>query len=498
MKEIINLLPERKEYCILIKSAFSDSFCDNIIAQNKDTFKVAKTHYPTSYRNNERQLLDNSPLSIQLFESIKQYIPNVISIEGISEKERGNWQLDKLNSTLRICRYLPNQYFNKHTDGIYFESEIKQSKLTFMIYLNGNEAFENGRTLFFNSKDDDAIIGSYEPEKGDLIIFDHNLWHSGEEVTSGEKYILRSDIIYHKIGEKNTNSNAYCSEGHLGYIWTAALLNEQLVTGGRDKTIKIWSKQGNKIDELKGHNNSILKLIAFDNKTIISASRDMYIKIWQQGNDHFFELKKSIKLHQGAVLSLCKINDSQFLSGGADGVVNQIDINGNLIKTYQAHNEWIWYIARINEGYYATISEDGSMVIWNNNHEIITKWKTNCPINSIVVENENTIFIGQFDDRITKLNLDIKQKKLIERTTKKCHNGIIRSLKIDEHLLYSASEDNLVKVWQKDTFDMITSFKHHNFVQDIVLQKESFISVSYDGEIRKKSSFSSYRNDVKK
>ena len=63
MKKIIDLLPDRKEYCILIKSAFNSEFCDAIISERKKFFKKANTHYPVSYRNNERQVLDDSKLS---------------------------------------------------------------------------------------------------------------------------------------------------------------------------------------------------------------------------------------------------------------------------------------------------------------------------------------------------------------------------------------------------------------------------------------------------
>ena len=118
--------------------------------------------------------------------------------------------------------------------------------------------------------------------KGDLIIFDHNLWHSGEEVLNGEKYILRSDIIYQKIEGIEQLEEGFCAEGHLGYIWTATIIDDKLITSGRDKKIKIWSKEGNKMSEITGHGNSILSLITFDKNTIISASRDTTIKIWKR------------------------------------------------------------------------------------------------------------------------------------------------------------------------------------------------------------------------
>lgn len=486
MKKIINILSNRNEYCLLVKRAFDNDFCDRIIKEKKDSFKKAKTHYPTSYRNNERQVLDTEELSNQLFQEIKNYIPEEIEIKGINREEHGKWKLDSLNSRIRICRYLPNQYFNKHLDGVHYISATKQSKLTFMIYLNGHEDFVGGRTLFFNSKQDDTILESYKPEKGDLIIFDHNLWHSGEEVLNGEKYILRSDIIYQKIEGVEHLEKGFCGEGHLGYIWTATMIDDKLITSGRDKKIKIWSKEGIKISEILGHRNSILNLIAFDKNTIISASRDTKIKIWKRTKDDNLQLNKELSYHEGAVLSLCKINENDFFSGGADGILNQINVSGELVRNCKAHNEWIWDITKIDSNYYATISEDGAVKVWKyDSLEQVAIWKEKVPINSIITE-DKIILLGRLDGIIIKLKFDALNKSLSELVRKKCHDGIIRRLSIDDNFIYSASEDNTLKVWTKEKLNFIELFEHKNFVQDIALIEDSIISVSYDGEINKK------------
>ena len=486
MKQIINLLPNRKEYCFLVKRAFDNDFCDDIISDKKESFKKAITHYPTSYRNNERQVLDNEDLSKKLFQEIKNYIPEEIKVEGISKQEFGIWKLDSLNSRIRICRYLPNQYFNKHLDGVHFVSGSKQSKLSFMIYLNGFEDFDGGKTLFFDTKDDNTVIESYTPEKGDLIIFDHNLWHSGDTVLKGEKYILRSDIIYQKKGGREIIKNEFCGEGHLGYIWTAATYKNKLITSGRDKKIKIWSKQGKKVNELNGHNNSILSLIVLNENTLLSASRDKSIKIWESLGEDRFQLKNSLFIHEGTVLTLCSIDENMFLSGGADGVMNLIDCSGKLLTKVKAHNEWIWQIVKVDNATVATVSEEGSIKIWklNQNADIslVTEWKGEVPINSITIE-DSSIYIGRLDGEIIELALEGSRLKKIR--AKKCHQGIIRRLTINNEFLYSASEDNTMKVWAIESLEFIKSYQHNNFVQDIVLFDNSVITVSYDGEIRK-------------
>jgi WD40 repeat protein len=485
MKSILQLLPERKEECILIENAFSNEFCSEIIKRFSSNFKQAKTHYPTSYRNNERYVIDDKKLSEQIFKTIQKYIPSKIVTKDRSFKENGDWELGQLNHRIRVCRYLPNQYFNKHLDGVHYQSEIKQSKLTFMIYLNSHKEFSGGKTLFFTSKEDESIMKSYKPNTGDVMIFDHNLWHAGEEVFKGEKYVLRSDVLYNKTNHKETKYDSFCDKGHLGYIWTITEFKNKLITGGRDKKIKIWSNEGKIEDQLTGHKSSILSIIAQNGDTIISCSRDQLIKLWKFKKDSF-KLYKSLQPHEGTILCLYKINDNEFLSGGADGMINQIDIHGNIIYRNKAHDEWIWSIVEINKEVYATVSEDGSVKLWTiKDHQLIAKWKGSIPINSICVSNH--IFIGRLDGSIVKLKFDIQRKELSVVIKQAVHLGIIRVLKAYENIIISGSEDRKIKVSKSESLECLKEFEHKNFVQDLLIVEDEIISVSYDGEINKNS-----------
>jgi len=483
MKNIIDLFPNRQEVCLLVKNAFESTFCNQIIEEHKTKFKAAKTHYPTSYRNNERQIKDSQALAKQLFYKIKKYIPSQIETEGVGKDEKGVWNLLKLNSRLRICRYLSNQYFNKHLDGIHYESEAIQSKLTFMIYLNGSEEFEGGKTLFFNSKEDDTVIQEYQPQQGDLIIFDHNLWHSGDLVMNGEKYILRSDILYLKK-DLLENNNSPFSEGHLGYIWTICKFRNYLLTAGRDKKIKVWDSQGKKITELLGHKNSIPSIVTLNNNTFVSASRDQMVNIWQYNNGTF-SLAHSIHAHSATVLNLCKIDDHTFASSGADGNIHFINSQGESIHKIQAHQEWVWGLALFNQKTLVSIGENGLLQLWNlHNYKLIVEWQGDIPINSLCIASENKhIHIGRLDGSILTFEYQSTSKSLVQVHQSQAHRGIIRCLKSDENILYSGAEDNTVIAWNTDTWKKTWSFEHNNFVQDILIEKDSIISVSYDGQI---------------
>ncbi|AUC16463.1 hypothetical protein BTO06_15470 [Tenacibaculum sp. SZ-18] len=486
MKKIIDIFPDKNYYCKIIKGAFSDDFCNALITKNKNSFLQATTHYPVSYRNNERQVIDDYELSDYLFSTIKDFIPVNISVKAISDKEIGSWKLKKLNSKIRFCRYLPNQYFHKHLDGVFYLSSYEQSKLTFMIYLNGCDEFEGGRTLFFNSKDNDDIIASYKPVKGDLLIFDHNIWHSGERVESGEKYVLRSDIIYSKT-EDDINYEVPFGEGHLGYIWQAVNFNNKLITSGRDRFLKTWGLDGVKISEVETHSNSVTTLMRFDQKTLISGSRDYLVKLWRINEKFDYDCFLTLGDGKSTVLSLCKINSDEFICADASGELRIYNLKGNLIKRIKAHNDWIWSVIKISDNIVVTVSEDGTMVFRDlNSNEVLMFWKgINIPINSIAFDGFNFIYIGLYDGTIVKFRFDTENKELEKEYVKSCHRGIIRKLVYEKGKLYSAGEDNALNVWDTDNFENLYRYNHKNFVQDVALFTDCFVSVSYDGRIIK-------------
>lgn len=492
MKQVIDLLPQHSQVCLVVKQAFSQAFCMQIIQEKKHSFSKAITHYPTSYRNNDRQVIDDQALSDFLFKEISQYIPAKIATQGIGKDETGKWRLKKLNTRLRVCRYRPRQYFNKHLDGVHYESDKVQSKLTFMVYLNSHQAFKGGRTLFFPSKESEEIIQTFLPETGDLIIFDHNLWHSGEELQAGVKYILRSDILYERVSPGKPLAQQAFKEGHLGYIWAITKFKDFVITGGRDKLLKLWDAQGQLLIQHKAHEHSVLALLNLQDQYLITASRDQKLKCWAVTTDN-----NGIRLvekwhnscHQATILCLCLINQQTFASSGGDGKVFIINQHNELIQQWQAHQEWIWAMVKVNDQYLFTAGEDGQLKWWNFKQKSLEgKWAVNSsPINSLVFNpHTQQIFTGRNNGQIECLQWDKQTQSVQLLYTVAAHRGIVRCLKIHPPYLISGAEDNEVKIWHLSGSRPISwhhTFGHDNFVQDVLAYAQTLISISYDGKI---------------
>jgi hypothetical protein len=133
-------------------------------------------------RDNMRVMVDDPGLAGRLFERAKPFLPS--RIDG--------WSLHGMNERFRYYRYEAGQTFRPHYDGSYCRNAAEESQLTFMVYLN--DEFTGGTTEFYH--DDEAPKASVTPKRGMALVFVHQQLHEGAAVTSGRKYVLRTDVMY--------------------------------------------------------------------------------------------------------------------------------------------------------------------------------------------------------------------------------------------------------------------------------------------------------------
>lgn len=107
----------------------------------------------------------------------------------------GKYKPVGINPLLRCSKYLPGGDFRLHHDTCYARDKKYVGFMTILIYLNDN--FEGGETVIFENMTHEphAII----PETGKIFAFYHYQGHSGMQVKSGNKLVVRSEIMYSKI-----------------------------------------------------------------------------------------------------------------------------------------------------------------------------------------------------------------------------------------------------------------------------------------------------------
>jgi len=135
-------------------------------------------------RDNDRVIWDNPKVAEQLYAQIKDMLPDVDGYEPTG-----------LNERFRFYRYKDGQQFKPHVDGSYRKSPTEESKVTMLLYLNGD--FEGGNTTLIMEGQE------IEPKEGMMLLFAHKIMHCGRPVTAGTKYVLRTDVMYKLKEYKN-------------------------------------------------------------------------------------------------------------------------------------------------------------------------------------------------------------------------------------------------------------------------------------------------------
>jgi predicted 2-oxoglutarate/Fe(II)-dependent dioxygenase YbiX len=129
-------------------------------------------------RNNSRVMWDDPDEANGLLERVRAHVPS--ELMGLA--------LAGANPRLRIYRYGVGERHGAHWDTVVELGEGVRSLLTLVFYLN--EGFVGGDTEFVE------LERRVTPRLGRALLFQHRILHRASEVEAGEKFVLRTDVLY--------------------------------------------------------------------------------------------------------------------------------------------------------------------------------------------------------------------------------------------------------------------------------------------------------------
>ena len=216
----------------VVDGLLSPRECARLIKACEQSKGFGKTPYMKAYRGNTRMMTTDMVLASKVWARIRQFcpptfktvesVPNPADLECSAVATR--WTPVGLNERWRWAKYWPTDRFARHVDA-FFERFAKgqiikgadgkpfkppyteRSFLTFNLYLNGHDAtpaglptFRDGETRFFLSDDAKKPTHLITPKAGRVVLFQQpphaDLLHDGAVVEGGNKYLLRSDVMY--------------------------------------------------------------------------------------------------------------------------------------------------------------------------------------------------------------------------------------------------------------------------------------------------------------
>lgn len=205
--------------CFVLNNVCTAWECEQIVkmAETMGWNEDAPVSLGRHVRQNENVVWIADPqLNDTLFERCKPLFPPDVN----------GGEVAGINMRWRLYKYQPEDIFRIHTDGGWPGSGVdpesgmlmpdifngdRFSQLTWVLYLN--DEFDGGATRFFLPKEgvergpkmtlDDFNVEEVPAKQGSAVCFFHGAHplshlHEGGYITTGTKYIIRSDVLYRR------------------------------------------------------------------------------------------------------------------------------------------------------------------------------------------------------------------------------------------------------------------------------------------------------------
>lgn len=466
--------------CFVVREAVSPQVCERLIASAElRGIAVTGVEYPPSYRSNDRLVFDDPVLATWLYGLLGSQLPNELSDDS------GTWHRVGLNTRFRVCRYEGGQSFRIHQDGAHTVGEDIASRLTCQLYLNSAHEFSGGATRFYAARHGD-LLGVVRPECGTVIVFDHQLWHDGEAVPAGCKYVLRTDVLYRREdpAPATPTSDGMRLLGHRGYVWSVISLGAgRLASASRDRSIRLWQRasQGWHCGQVLTGAASSVSSLARVGAALWSGSRDHTLTRWD------LETGQPTVLHRGDGAVLCiATHGDQVLVGAADGKLHRFATDGELIDSRLVSSTWLWTIAGLDTERLVCGDEAGVLHLLSRSPEApaAALRPTRGAVHALHRLEDGRLAAGFADGSLAVYQLDGATLRELHHVP--AHLGEVYALSSHGLTLASGGEDGQVHLWDvTDTPARSASHLHPGFVRSVAFSEDGTLaSGCYDGLVR--------------
>ncbi|MDB9517280.1 hypothetical protein PN466_10010 [Roseofilum reptotaenium CS-1145] len=220
------------------------------------------------------------------------------------------------------------------------------------------------------------------------------------------------------------------------------------------KTVDIVDNLGNVLSTLDGHTKPI-PTVEFSPKEeiVVTGSDDQSIKIWSINGDLIQDIPNA---HKAEINIISFHPNGQIIgSGGEDNQAKLWDLNGNLLITLEDHrSSVIGMDFHLNQDLIATSSTDHTVKLWKSDGTLIatldkTKQGHTNWVNRVKFSPDGTLLASASDDSTIKLwNVKDPEKTYLV-TTLSLHTNWVRDIDFsrDGQYLVSASADQTVVRW---------------------------------------------------
>lgn len=295
-------------------------------------------------------------------------------------------------------------------------------------------------------------------------------------------------------------------KAHTSAISSLSSSKDFLIAGSWDQTASIWDISSGIISKnpsaiLRGHTNHIDAVQILPNGNFLTGSRDHSIRIWSKNGNCIHVLSEA---HSGSVRGICVVPKIGFATVGSDGLLRLWTIQGVALSNWIAHDNIIYHISYIpesdsdpnsknNPSLLVTSSEDQTIKIWGLDGTLKQTFEfPACIWQTAVLQNgdiavacaDSKIYIVSKDDSRTIPSSVIEELNAKVKSLKEKRSGVdiskledvsvlnsIQGSRSGEHKVVNDNGQAMVYIWNGNEWE-----KFGSVVDDPNLQKKEMNS----------------------
>jgi FOG: WD40 repeat len=311
---------------------------------------------------------------------------------------------------------------------------------------------ESSQALFADNQDLDALMESIKA--GEMVKAISFLVPGSLKI----KVLTELNQVLYNIRETNR------LEDHTDAVISVSFSpdSQTIASSSRDKTIKLWTADGQPIKSLSGHEAEIYRVIFSPNgQTLASASADKTIKLWSKEGD----LLRTISAHDLEVYDVSFHPTLPIIaSASADKSIKLWDAEtGKFLHQILGHTDEVISVSFSPDGdMIASASADKTIKIWNAKDRTLIKTLTGHQdkVLEVSFSPDGDMIASASADKTIKL-WRTKDGKLIKTLTGHQDKVLEVDFSPDSKMIASASADNTIKLWKVKNGELLQTLEAH-------------------------------------